>query len=139
MSIEIVNPAHWSRPRGFSNGMIAEGRQIYVAGQVGWDEHGRFASTGLPEQLRQALRNVVAVLASAGASPQHVVRLTWYITDARQYRERLAEVGVAYRDVMGKNFPTMSVVEVRALVEPEACVEIEATAVLPAGNLTEPR
>jgi enamine deaminase RidA (YjgF/YER057c/UK114 family) len=129
--IEVLQPQGWARPRGYSNGMAARGRQIYVAGQVGWDGNGRFASPRLADQVRQALLNIVAVLAEAGGMPEHLVRLTWYVTSREEYYEQLAEIGAAYRAVMGRNFPTMSVVQVVALMEKEARVEIEATAVLP--------
>jgi enamine deaminase RidA (YjgF/YER057c/UK114 family) len=129
--IEVLQPQGWARPRGYSNGMAARGRQIYVAGQVGWDGNGCFASPRLADQVRQALLNIVAVLAEAGGMPEHVVRLTWYVTSREEYYEQLAEIGAAYRAVMGRNFPTMSVVQVVALMEKEARVEIEATAVLP--------
>jgi enamine deaminase RidA (YjgF/YER057c/UK114 family) len=129
--IEVLQPRGWARPRGYSNGMAAQGRQIYVAGQIGWDGNGRFASPRLADQVRQALLNIVAVLAEAGGAPEHVVRLTWYVTSRDEYYEQLSGIGAAYRAVMGKHFPTMSVVQVVALMEKEARVEIEATAVLP--------
>jgi enamine deaminase RidA (YjgF/YER057c/UK114 family) len=129
--IEVLHPQGWTRPRGYSNGMAASGRQIYLAGQVGWDANGRFVSPRLADQVRQALLNIVAILAEAGAAPEHVVRLTWYVTQREEYYEQLSEIGAAYRAVMGKHFPTMSVVQVVALMEKEARVEIEATAVLP--------
>ena len=130
--LQVLQPPGWPRPRGYSNGIATSGRQVFIAGQVGWDTQGRFVSTGLAAQVRQALTNVCAVLAQAGAGPQHVVRLTWYLTSRTEYYAELAEIGVAYRDVMGKHFPTMSVVQVVALMEPDAKVEIEATAVVPA-------
>jgi enamine deaminase RidA (YjgF/YER057c/UK114 family) len=129
--IEVLQPQGWARPRGYSNGMVAQGRQIYVAGQVGWDGNGRFASPRLADQVRQALMNIVAILAEAGGAPVHVVRLTWYVTSREEYYEQLSDIGAAYRAVMGKHFPTMSVVQVVALMEKDARVEIEATAVLP--------
>jgi enamine deaminase RidA (YjgF/YER057c/UK114 family) len=129
-TIQVLQPPGWPRPRGYSNGMAASGRQVFVAGQVGWDAQGRFVS-GLAAQVRQALANVCAVLAQAGAGPEHVVRLTWYLTSRAEYQAGLAEIGAAYREVMGKHFPTMSVVQVVALMEAEAKVEIEATAVIP--------
>ena len=131
MSREILQPPHWPRPRGYSNGVAATGRQIYLGGQIGWDEHGRFVGPDLASQVRKALSNIVEVLAEAGAKPQHLVRLTWYVTRLDDYRAQKAAIGKAYQDVLGKVFPPMSVVQVVALVEPEACVEIEATAVLP--------
>ena len=129
--IEVLQPQGWARPRGYSNGMAARGRQIYVAGQVGWDGNGRFASPRLADQVRQALLNIVAILAEAGGAPEHIVRLTWYVTSRDEYYEQLSDIGAGYRAVMGRNFPTMSVVQVVALMEKEARVEIEATAVLP--------
>ena len=128
---QILQPAQWSRPRGYSNGMVASGRQIFVAGQIGWDAHGRFASERLADQVRQALENICTVLAQAQAGPEHIVRLTWYVTSRNEYRAELADIGAAYRAVMGKNFPAMSVVQVVALMELQAKVEIEATAVIP--------
>ena len=130
--LQVLQPPGWPRPRGYSNGMAASGRQVFIAGQVGWDTQGRFVSTGLAAQVRQALANVCAVLAQAGGAPEHVVRLTWYLTSRADYYAELAEIGAAYRDVMGKHFPTMSVVQVVALMEADAKVEIEATAVIPA-------
>ena len=128
---QILKPAGWPRPSGYSNGIAATGRQIFVAGQVGWDGAGKFNSTRLADQVRQALQNICAVLAEAQAGPQHIVRLTWYLTSRDEYLSDLENIGAAYRQVMGKNFPVMSVVQVIALMEAEAKVEIEATAVLP--------
>ena len=127
--MQILQPPGWARPRGYSNGIAAAGETIFLAGQIGWDSEGRFA-TGLAAQARQALDNIVTLLAEAGAGPQHIVRLTWYVTDLRAYRASLSEVGVAYRAVMGRHFPTMSVIGVSELVEQQALVEIEATAVV---------
>ncbi len=127
----VLQPGGWPRPKGYSNGMAARGEQIFVAGQIGWDAAGRFPSARLSDQVRQALSNVIAVLAEAGATPAHVVRLTWYVTSRDEYYEQLAEIGAAYRATMGRHFPPMSVVQVVALMEKEARVEIEATAVLP--------
>jgi enamine deaminase RidA (YjgF/YER057c/UK114 family) len=132
MTAQILNPPGWPRPRGYSNGIAVRGRQIFVAGQIGWDPSGRFSSTRLADQVKCALQNVCAVLAEAQAGPEHIVRLTWYVTSREEYHADLAEIGAAYRAVMGKNFPVMSVVQVVALMEPEAKVEIEATAVVPA-------
>jgi enamine deaminase RidA (YjgF/YER057c/UK114 family) len=128
---QILQPPGWAAPRGYSNGIAASGRQIFVAGQVGWDAQGRFASASLAVQVQQALANVCAVLAQAGAGPEHIVRLTWFVTSRSEYQAELKEIGAAYRAVMGRNFPAMSVVQVVALVEAQAKVEIEATAVLP--------
>jgi enamine deaminase RidA (YjgF/YER057c/UK114 family) len=128
---EILQPEGWPRPKGYSNGIAALGRQIFIAGQVGWDSTGRFASPKLAGQVEQALENIVAVLAAAQGKPEHIVRLTWYVTSRDEYHTELAEIGAAYRAVMGKHFPVMSVVQVVALMEKEAKVEIEATAVVP--------
>jgi enamine deaminase RidA (YjgF/YER057c/UK114 family) len=130
MSHDILQPPGWARPRGYANGIAAEGRQVFVAGQIGWDAGQRFASDDFAGQLRQALANVVAVLACAGARPEHVVRMTWYITSRDEYLASLAEVGAAWREIMGRHYPAMSVVVVAGLVEARAKVEIEATAVI---------
>ena len=130
MSREILQPPGWARPRGYANGVAATGRQVYVAGQIGWDAEQRFASDGFAAQVRQALANVVAVLRCAGAGPEHLVRMTWYVTSRDEYNSALPEIGAAYRELIGKNFPAMSVVVVAALLEPRAKVEIEATAVV---------
>jgi enamine deaminase RidA (YjgF/YER057c/UK114 family) len=130
MSHEVLQPPGWARPRGYANGIAAEGRQVYVAGQIGWDAQQEFVSDELAAQVRQALANVVAVLACAGATPGHVVRMTWYITSRDEYNASLAGIGAAWRELMGRHFPAMSVVVVAGLVEPRAKVEIEATAVV---------
>ncbi len=127
----ILQPAGWPRPKGYSNGMAARGLQIFVAGQIGWDAEGKFPSSRLADQVRQALLNIAAILADAGATPAHIVRLTWYVTSRDEYYEQLADIGAAYRATIGKHYPPMSVVQVVALMELEARVEIEATAVLP--------
>jgi enamine deaminase RidA (YjgF/YER057c/UK114 family) len=128
---QILQPAEWPRPRGYANGIAVSGRQIFIAGQIGWDAQGRFNSERLADQVRQALENICTVLAQAQAGPEHIVRLTWYVTSRDEYHAELAQIGAAYRAVMGKNFPAMSVVQVVALMEARAKVEIEATAVLP--------
>jgi len=130
MSIEILQPAGWARPRGYANGIAATGRQVFVAGQIGWDAEQRIVSDDFALQTRQALLNIIDVLACAGAGPGHIVRLTWYVTSRDEYIAALAEIGVSYRELFGKNFPAMSVVVVAGLVEPRAKVEIEATAVV---------
>jgi enamine deaminase RidA (YjgF/YER057c/UK114 family) len=129
--METLQPPGWPRPRGYANGVAAEGRLVFVAGQIGWDETGSFPAEDMAGQVRQTLRNVVAVLAEAGAGPAHVTRLTWYVTDREAYLADPAGIGQSYRDVMGKHFPAMAVVVVSALLEPGAKVEIEATAVVP--------
>jgi enamine deaminase RidA (YjgF/YER057c/UK114 family) len=136
MTAHILRPPSWPRPSGYSNGMVAAGHLVFVAGQIGWDAQGRFRSSQLAEQVRQALQNVCTVLAEAGAGPEHIVRLTWFVTSREEYQANLETIGAAYRAVMGKYFPTMSVVQVVALMEREAKVEIEATAVLPQGEST---
>ena len=130
MSREILQPPGWTPPRGYANGVAATGRQVYVAGQIGWDAGQRFASDDFAAQVRQALANVVAVLRCAGAGPEHLVRMTWYVTSRDEYNAALPGIGAAYRELIGKNFPAMSVVVVAALLEPRAKVEIEATAVV---------
>lgn len=129
MSLTPLNPKGWPPPRGYANGLAGEGRLVILGGQIGWDAQGRFAEGFVP-QVRQALSNIAAVLAEAGGRPEHIARLTWYVTDIAEYRASLAELGPAYRAVMGRHFPAMTLVQVVALVEPEARVEIEATAIL---------
>jgi enamine deaminase RidA (YjgF/YER057c/UK114 family) len=131
--MRIVNPPGWPRPKGYSNGIVASGRHVYVAGMVGWNENEQFDSDDFVAQFRQALANIVAVLRAAGAGPEHVVRMTMYFLDKREYQGRLAEVGDAWRAVMGRHYPVMAAVEVKGLMEPRARLEIEATAVVPEG------
>lgn len=133
MTIQVLQPAGWPRPKGYSNGMAAEGRQVFVAGQVGWNEQQQFAST-LSEQVRQTLKNIVAVLSEADARPEHIVRLTWYVTSRDDYYAELPQIGAVYREIIGRHFPTMAVVQVVALMEAKAKVEIEATAVVPSSR-----
>jgi enamine deaminase RidA (YjgF/YER057c/UK114 family) len=127
---ELLQPPHWPRAKGYANGVKARGSVIVTAGHVGWNEKGEFAD-GLVAQVAQTLSNIASVLEAGGAGPEHLVRLTWYVTDVADYRARQAEIGKVYREVIGRHFPAMAVVEVSALVEPEALVEIEAMAVLP--------
>jgi enamine deaminase RidA (YjgF/YER057c/UK114 family) len=129
-----LQPTGWVPPRGYSNGILVSGRQLYVAGQVGWDAQGRFTSTSLAAQVGQSLQNICAVLEAGGARPEHIVRLTWFVTSRAEYYAELKEIGAAYRAVMGRHYPTMSVVQVVALMEAQAKVEIEATAVIPEGT-----
>jgi enamine deaminase RidA (YjgF/YER057c/UK114 family) len=131
MRTEILQPAEWPRPKGYSNGMTARGRMLFISGQVGWDAQGRFTSDALAGQVKQALSNIARVLEEGGAEPRHLVRLTWYVLSRDAYLRDVRDIGAAYREVLGKHFPTMSVVEVRGLVEQQALVEIEATAVVP--------
>ena len=134
MGNRTVLPEGWHRPMGYSNAVVAQGRQIYVAGQVGWDSEERFNSDDIAEQAAQALRNVVAVLEAAGAGPEHIVRMTWYVTDKAAYIAGLKEIGQAYREIIGRNFPAMTAVEVTALIEDRAKVEVECTAVVAEGS-----
>lgn len=127
---EILQPSGWPRPKGYANGVSARGRLVFTAGQVGWDTQGNFPDT-LAGQVELALGNVTAVLAEAGAGPEHLVRLTWFITDRQAYLDAQSEIGAAYRRVLGRHYPAMSLVEVSALLESKALVEIEATAVIP--------
>jgi enamine deaminase RidA (YjgF/YER057c/UK114 family) len=131
MSTKTLQPAEWARPKGYANGMAARGQMIFISGQIGWDASGQFNSDKLTEQAAQALRNIVRVLKEAHAEPRHLVRLTWYVLSRDAYLREAREIGAAYREVFGKHFPAMSVVEVRGLVEQRALVEIEATAVIP--------
>ncbi len=127
----ILQPAGWAQPKGYANGVAAEGRLVFVGGQIGWDAQSRFETDDLVGQVRQTLRNVVDVLAEAGATPEHVVSMTWYLTDKKDYLANLKGIGRAYREVMGRHFPAMAVVQVTALVEDRAKVEIQAMAVIP--------
>ncbi|HUC47096.1 MAG TPA: RidA family protein [Hyphomicrobiaceae bacterium] len=128
--MELLHPKHWRPAKGFANGVAAHGRQVFVAGQVGWNGDQEFASDDFVAQVEQALSNIREVLAQAGASPKHLVRLTWYVIDKGEYVARLKEVGEAYRRVIGRHFPAMTLVQVGALLEERAKVEIEATAVI---------
>ena len=127
--MRTLQPPDWAPARGYANGVVARGELIFVAGQIGWDARQRFDSDDFVAQAAQALRNVVAILREADAGPEHVVRLTWYVVDRSEYLACLPALGAAYRSVMGAHYPAMTAVEVRALIEPRARVEIEATAV----------
>jgi len=129
--MQILQPPNWPRPKGFSNGIAARGTLVFIAGQIGWDENGRFASSDFSDQVRQALQNVLAVLAAAGGKPEHIARMTWYVTSKRDYLAAYKRIGEIYRDLIGRHYPAMTAVEVTALVEDNAKVEIEATAVIP--------
>jgi len=128
---QLLHPRHWKRAKGYANGIAAEGRIVFVAGQIGWNADQKFESQDFVAQTRRALQNIVAVVREAGGTPEHITRLTWFITDKKEYLSRLAEVGEAYRSVMGTHFPAMTMVQVVALVEDDAKVEIEASAVMP--------
>jgi enamine deaminase RidA (YjgF/YER057c/UK114 family) len=128
---QVLQPPGWARPKGYANGVAVRGRQIYVAGMIGWDGQGQFHTDDLAGQVRQALHNVVAVLAEAGAKPEHIVRMTWYVTDKREYMREAREIGAIYRAVIGSFSVAMTAVQVAALIEDRAKVEIEVTAVVP--------
>ena len=130
-SHQLLHPRSWKAPKGFANGIAAEGRLIFLAGQVGWNAEQQFESEDFVAQTRQALANIIALVHEAGGKPEHITRLTWFVLDKQQYLSRLHELGDAYRGVMGKHFPAMTLVQVGALVEDKAKVEIEATAVVP--------
>lgn len=130
--MRVLQPPGWPRPRGYANGIAAEGGTlVFVAGQIGWDATGAFPAADLAGQVRQTLSNVLAVVAEAGGRPEHIARMTWYVTDREEYLASARDIGAAYRSLMGGHYPAMAVVEVSALVEAQARVEIEATAVVP--------
>lgn len=129
--MQVLLPPGWPRPRGYANGVASRGRMVFVAGMIGWDAEGRFVSDTIAGQARQALANIVAVLKEAGAAPEHIVRMTWYVTDKRDYLAAQAEIGAAFRELIGSYNAAMTAVEVSALIEDRAKVEIEATAVVP--------
>ena len=130
MALEILLPEGWPRPKGYANGVAAEGRIVFVAGQIGWDETGEFPDPSFPGQFRQTLLNTLAVLKAGGAGPEHVARMTWYITDKKAYLASLADIGAIWRELFGRHYPAMAVVVVSALIEDKALVEIETTAVI---------
>ncbi|MGZ8288671.1 MAG: RidA family protein [Telluria sp.] len=130
--MNILQPSGWARPRGYANGVAASGRTVCVSGMIGWDRQGVFHTEDFAGQVRQALENVVEVLAEAGAGPQHIVRMTWYVVDKREYLDAQKEIGAAYRDVIGRHYPAMTAVQVAGLIEDKARVEIEVTAIVPA-------
>lgn len=127
----ILQPPSWARPKGYSNGIAARGRSVFVSGMVGWDAQSRLVGEDLVSQTRQALSNIVAVLKEAGARPEHLVRMTWYLVDKADYLDKQKELGEVYREVIGRHYPAMTAVQVAGLVENGALVEIEATAVIP--------
>ena len=129
--MQILQPSEWAKPRGYSNGVVASGRLIFISGQIGWDEQERFRAADFVGQTRQALKNVITVLAEAGGKPEHITRLTWYVVDKYEYMASYKELGKVYRELMGEHYPAMTAVQVSALMEDMAKVEIEATAVIP--------
>lgn len=131
MTIEVLRPEGWVRPRGYANGIVAQGRMVFVAGQIGWDAQERMVGDDFIAQARQALRNTVDVLAAGGARPEHIVRMTWYLLDREEYLRRAGEFGEAYREIIGRHYPAMAMVQVSGLMESRARVEVETTAVIP--------
>ncbi len=129
--MNILQPPGWVQPKGYSNGIAAQGRQVFVSGMIGWDEQGQFHSDDFAGQTRQALHNIVAVLKEAGAGPEHIVRMTWYVVDKKEYLAAAKEIGAAYREIIGKHYTAMTAVQVTALIEDRARLEIEVTAVIP--------
>ncbi|UGQ47624.1 RidA family protein [Massilia endophytica] len=129
--MQILQPPGWPRPRGYSNGIAAEGRMVFVSGMVGWDKDGKFQTMDFAGQVRQALENIIAVLAEAGAAPTHIARMTWYVVDRDEYVQAYPEIGRHYRELIGTHYPAMTAVQIAGLVEPQARVEIEVTAVVP--------
>ncbi len=129
--MQILQPPGWAKPKGFSNGISAAGKLVFVAGQIGWSGEGRWEATDFAGQFRQTLKNTLAVLAEAGGRPEHIVRMTWYILDKQEYLGAIREIGAAYRELMGRHYPAMAVVQVSGLIEDEARLEIETTAVIP--------
>jgi enamine deaminase RidA (YjgF/YER057c/UK114 family) len=129
--LQVLQPPGWARPKGFSNGIAAEGKLVFIAGQVGWTGQGEWRERSFAGQFRQALQNILEVLGEAKGRPEHIVRLTWYVLDKHEYLSSLKEVGAAYRELMGRHYPTMAVVQVSGLVEDRARLEIEAMAVVP--------
>ena len=131
MSMQILQPPGWAKAKGFSNGIAARGKLVFIAGQVGWTGEGKWQAHDFAGQFRQALQNIISVLKEANGEPQHIVRLTWYVLDKKEYLGSLRQVGLAYRQLMGRHYPAMAVVQVGGLVEDQARLEIEATAVIP--------
>lgn len=129
--IEILQPDGWAKPIGYANGMAARGKQIFIAGQIGWNGQCVFESDDLVAQIGQTLRNIVAVAAAGGAGPEHIVSMTWFLLDRKEYSARLKEIGTVYRDVIGRRFPAMTAIQVAGLIEDRAKVEIQAIAVVP--------
>ena len=129
--MEFLQPANWPRSKGYASGVAAKGKMVFVSGRIGWDAEGVFRAPDLAGQVRQALANIVTVLAEAGARPEHIVRMTWYVVDKREYVAAYPRIGVAYREIIGRHFPAMTAVEVAALIEDAAKVEIEVTAIIP--------
>jgi enamine deaminase RidA (YjgF/YER057c/UK114 family) len=129
--MKILQPSHWPRPKGYSNGIVASGRTVFVSGMIGWNVKGEIVSSDFVAQVAQTLRNIVEVLAEANAKPEHIVRMNWYVLDKKEYVGAYKQLGSAYREIMGSHFPVMTAVQVSSLIEDAARVEIEVTAVVP--------
>src|SRR6476620_1036043 len=129
--MKTLQPAHWPRPKGYANGILAAGRTVFVSGMVGWDARGKMVCQDFVGQARQALRNIVEVLSEAKAKPEHIVRMNWYVVDKKEYVGAYKQLGIAYREIIGAHYPTMTAVQVAALIDDAARVEIEVTAVVP--------
>jgi enamine deaminase RidA (YjgF/YER057c/UK114 family) len=129
--MQVLQPPEWARPKGFSNGIACSGKLVFIAGQVGWTGQGKWEARDFAGQFRQTLKNIIEILKEANAKPEHIVRLTWYVLDKKEYLDSLGQVGLAYRELMGRHYPTMAVVQVSGLIEDQARLEIEATAVIP--------
>jgi len=129
--MKCLHPAHWPRPKGYSNGVVANGRTIFVRGMIGWDAQGKMVSRDFVGQVRQILRNIVEVLSEANAKPENVVRMNWYVLDKKEYVDSYRQLGIVYREIFGGHYPAMTAVEVSSLIEDAARVEIEVTAVIP--------
>jgi enamine deaminase RidA (YjgF/YER057c/UK114 family) len=129
--MEFLEPANWKRPKGYANGVVAKGRTIFLSGMIGWDANGKLVSKDFVEQVRQTLKNIIHVLAEAKAKPEHIVRMNWYVVDKKEYIGAYQELGKAYREIIGRHYPAMTAVQVIGLIEDDARVEIEVTAILP--------
>lgn len=129
--MQILQPPDWAKPRGYSNGIVASGRLVFIAGQIGWNSHQEFVTVDFVEQTQQAIENILTILAQAGGEPQHITRMVWYVVDKQEYLSCGKKLGVVYRDLMGKHYPVMTAIQVTALMEDKARVEIEAVAVIP--------
>lgn len=129
--MEFLHPPRWTRPKGYANGVAAKGRTIFLSGMIGWDAHGKLVSKNFVEQARQTLKNIVQVLGEAHAKPEHIVRMNWYVVDKKEYISCYKELGKVYREIIGRHYPAMTAVQVLGLIEDEARLEIEVTAVVP--------
>jgi len=131
MTLKVLQPPHWKRPKGYVNGISAKGRMVFVSGVIGWDAQEKLVSSNFADQVRQALQNILAILAEGGAKPEHIVRMNWFVLDKKEYVAAYKQIGAIYREIIGRHYPAMTAVEVSGLLEPGARVEIEVTAVVP--------